>query len=122
MRAEKFRPVIPFYQILPNFIQQLLNNQTKTITIMDPVLMHLCALEFLGTLILVLMGDGVCAACNLNKSKAQGAGWVVIAFGWGLAVMSGVFVAHGSGAHLNPAVTIGLAATGGFGTFLATPV
>ncbi len=86
---------------------------------MDPTLLHLCALEFLGTLVLILMGDGVCAACNLNKSKAQGAGWVVIAFGWGLAVMSGVFVAHESGAHLNPAVTIGLATSGGFQAFLA---
>lgn len=86
---------------------------------MDPTLLHLCALEFLGTLVLVLMGDGVCAACNLNKSKAQGAGWVVIAFGWGLAVMSGVLVAHDSGAHLNPAVTIGLATSGGFQAFLA---
>ena len=46
--------------------------------------------EFIGTLILVLFGDGVCAACSLNKSKAQGAGWVVIALGWGLAVMMGV--------------------------------
>lgn len=85
---------------------------------MDPVLLHLCALEFLGTLVLVLMGDGVCAACNLEKSKAKGAGWVVIAIGWGLAVMAGVFVAHGSGAHLNPAVTIGLACSGGFASFL----
>lgn len=87
---------------------------------MDPVLLHLCALEFLGTLVLVLMGDGVCAACNLEKSKAKGAGWVVIAIGWGLAVMAGVFVAHGSGAHLNPAVTIGLACSGGFASFLAS--
>lgn len=81
---------------------------------MDPELFHLCALEFLGTLILVLMGDGVCAACNLNKSKAQGAGWVVIALAWGFAVMAGVFVAHDSGAHLNPAVAIGLAVAGTF--------
>ncbi|MGC3221144.1 aquaporin, partial [Enterococcus faecium] len=39
--------------------------------------------EFIGTLILVLLGDGVCAAANLNKSKAQASGWIVIAFGWG---------------------------------------
>ena len=46
--------------------------------------------EFLGTLVLVLFGDGVCAACSLNKSKAQGGGWVVISLAWGLAVMMGV--------------------------------
>ena len=40
--------------------------------------------EFIGTLVLVLLGDGVCAACSLNHSKAKGAGWVVIALGWGL--------------------------------------
>ena len=49
--------------------------------------------EFIGTLVLVLLGDGVCAATSLNKSKAKGAGWVVIALGWGLAVMMGVLVA-----------------------------
>ena len=76
---------------------------------------HNCILEFLGTLILVLMGDGVCAATTLKGCKAKGAGWVVIAFGWGLAVMCGVFVAHDSGAHLNPAVTLGLALVGQFG-------
>ncbi|MBR4740576.1 MAG: aquaporin family protein [Bacteroidales bacterium] len=66
--------------------------------------------EFIGTLILVLFGDGVCAACSLNKSKAKGGGWVVIALAWGLAVMMGVLVAGPvSGAHLNPAVTLGLA-------------
>ena len=71
--------------------------------------------EFLGTLVLVLFGDGVCAACSLNKSKAQGAGWVVIALAWGLAVMMGVLVAGPvSGAHLNPAVTLGLAIAGSF--------
>ena len=41
--------------------------------------------EFIGTLVLILLGDGVCAACSLNFSKAKGAGWVVIALGWGLA-------------------------------------
>ena len=71
--------------------------------------------EFIGTLVLVLLGDGVCAACSLNKSKAKGAGWVVIALGWGLAVMMGVLVAGPvSGAHLNPAVTLGLAIAGTF--------
>ena len=71
--------------------------------------------EFLGTLVLVLFGDGVCAACSLNKSKAQGGGWVVISLAWGLAVMMGVLVAGPvSGAHLNPAVTLGLAIAGKF--------
>ncbi len=71
--------------------------------------------EFIGTLVLVLLGDGVCAACSLNHSKAKGAGWVVIALGWGLAVMMGVLIAGPvSGAHLNPAVTLGLAAAGSF--------
>lgn len=69
-------------------------------------------LEFLGTLILILLGDGVCAATSLNKSKAQGAGWVVVAFGWGLAVMCGVFVAAPAGAHLNPAVSLACALNG----------
>ena len=74
-----------------------------------------CVFEFLGTLVLVLFGDGVCAACSLNKSKAKGAGWVVITLGWGLAVMAGVFVAGPySGAHLNPAVSLGLALGGLF--------
>ena len=49
--------------------------------------------EFLGTLALVLFGDGVCAAVTLEKSKAKGAGWVVVTLGWGFAVMIGVFVA-----------------------------
>lgn len=72
--------------------------------------------EFIGTLMLVLLGDGVCAATSLNFSKAKGAGWVVIALGWGLAVMMGVLIAGPvSGAHLNPAVTLGLALAGAFG-------
>ena len=71
--------------------------------------------EFIGTLVLVLLGDGVCAATSLNKFKAKGAGWVVIALGWGLAVMMGVLIAGPvSGAHLNPAVTLGLAIAGTF--------
>lgn len=71
--------------------------------------------EFIGTLALVLLGDGVCAAVTLNKSKAQGAGWIVITMGWGFAVMAGVLIAGPiSGAHLNPAVTLGLAIAGTF--------
>lgn len=74
-----------------------------------------CVFEFIGTLVLVLLGDGVCAACSLNKSKAKGAGWIVITLGWGLAVMAGVFIAGPySGAHINPAVTLGLALGGLF--------
>ena len=71
--------------------------------------------EFLGTLVLVLMGDGVCACCSLNKSKGQGGGWIVITFAWGFAVMCGVFLAGPyTGAHLNPAVSLGLAISGLF--------
>jgi glycerol uptake facilitator protein len=68
--------------------------------------------EFLGTMVLVLMGDGVVAAVLLKRSKAEGGGWIVITAGWALAVMSGVFTAIACGssdAHLNPAVTIGFA-------------
>lgn len=82
---------------------------------MELTLFDKCVFEFIGTLILVLLGDGVCAACTLEKSKAKGAGWVVITLAWGFAVMCGVFVAGPySGAHLNPAVTLGLAVAGGF--------
>ena len=66
--------------------------------------------EFMGTMLLILMGNGVVANVLLKKSKAEDAGWMVITTGWALAVMVGVFtaVACGSGgAHLNPAVTLG---------------
>ncbi len=69
--------------------------------------------EFIGTMVLILLGDGVCAATSLNKSKAKGAGWIVIAMGWGFAVMVGVLIAGPvSGAHLNPAVSLGCAIAG----------
>lgn len=69
--------------------------------------------EFIGTMVLILLGDGVCAAASLDKSKAKGAGWIVITMGWGFAVMVGVFIAGSvSGAHLNPAVSIGCAVAG----------
>ncbi|WP_027417219.1 MIP/aquaporin family protein [Aneurinibacillus terranovensis] len=71
--------------------------------------------EIIGTMILVILGDGVVAGVVLNKSKAQNSGWIVITMGWGLAVAVGVYsVGSISGAHLNPAVTIGLASIGLF--------
>lgn len=71
--------------------------------------------EFIGTAILILFGDGVVANVLLSKSKGQGGGWIVITFGWGMAVTMAVYaVGTISGAHLNPAVTIGLAAIGKF--------
>ncbi len=82
---------------------------------MEMTLFTKCVFEFLGTLVLVLLGDGVCAGCTLEKSKAKNAGWIVITLAWGFAVMCGVFIAGPySGAHLNPAVTLGLAIAGNF--------
>jgi glycerol uptake facilitator protein len=69
--------------------------------------------ELVGTAILILLGDGVVAAVLLNESKAQNAGWIVITFGWGMAVAIAVYsVGDFSGAHINPAVTVGLASIG----------
>ncbi len=66
--------------------------------------------EFLGTAILLSLGNGVVANVVLNKTKGHNGGWIVIAFGWAIAVFVGVFVsAKSSGAHLNPAVTIAFA-------------
>ncbi len=73
--------------------------------------------EFLGTMILILLGNGVVANTILSKTKGHGGGWVVITLAWGFAVFAGVLVAQDySGAHLNPAVTLGLAAAGKFAT------
>lgn len=78
--------------------------------------------EFIGTMILILLGDGVCAAVNLNKSKAQGSGWIVIAFGWAMAVTMAVFIAgFMEPAHLNPAVTLAMAMTGAISWTLFVP-
>ncbi|MGC1414766.1 MAG: MIP/aquaporin family protein [Candidatus Acidiferrum sp.] len=72
--------------------------------------------EFLGTMILVLLGNGVVAGVVLKRSKAEASGWIVITTGWALAVMAGVFVSIACGssdAHLNPAVTMGFAVRDG---------
>jgi glycerol uptake facilitator protein len=72
--------------------------------------------EVLGTMILILLGNGVVAGVLLNKSKAQNAGWIVITAGWAFGVMAGVFVAAATGspqADLNPAVTIAKMVHGG---------
>jgi len=69
--------------------------------------------EFVGTLILILLGDGVVAAVLLRNSKAEHSGWIVITLGWGMAVAIAVYaVVAVSGAHINPAVTVGLASVG----------
>ena len=72
--------------------------------------------EFMGTLVLVLMGNGVGASVTLRKSYAADSGWMVITTGWALAVLCGVLVAQafGSpGAHINPAITLAVAVVGG---------
>jgi glycerol uptake facilitator protein len=82
--------------------------------------------EFIGTALLIIMGSGVVANVVLSKTKGQNSGWIVITFGWAMAVFIGVFASNklGGSGHLNPAVSIGLAAFGDFdpsllGTYLA---
>ena len=68
--------------------------------------------EFMGTFVMMLLGDGVVAACLLKRTKAEGAGWFAITTGWALAVLCGIFTANLFGspdAHLNPAITIAFA-------------
>jgi glycerol uptake facilitator len=72
--------------------------------------------EFLGTMVLILLGNGVVAGVLLKGTKSEGSGWIVITAGWAFAVMAGVFTAIACGssdAHLNPAVTLGFAARAG---------
>lgn len=72
--------------------------------------------EFLGTMVLILLGNGVVAGVLLKGTKAEGSGWIAITAGWAFAVMAGVFTAIACGstdAHLNPAVTLGFAARSG---------
>jgi glycerol uptake facilitator protein len=71
---------------------------------------HIFVGETIGTAMLTLLGCGVVAGVVLKKSKANGAGWVAITFGWGFAVLAGAYIANGySGGQLNPAVTLGVA-------------
>lgn len=71
--------------------------------------------ELVGTLLLVLLGDGVVANVVLRQTKGHGSGWIVISTGWAMAVTIAVYSVNAvSGAHLNPAVTLGLAVAGGF--------
>nr|WP_258953986.1 MIP/aquaporin family protein [Thalassobacillus devorans] len=77
--------------------------------------MHEFLAELIGTMILIIFGGGVVAGVVLKNSKAEGAGWVVITIAWGLAVAMAVYaVGQFSGAHINPAVTLGFAAVGEF--------
>lgn len=84
--------------------------------------------ELIGTMLLILLGNGVVANVVLKGTKGNNSGWIVITFGWGFAVMAGVIVAGPiSGAHLNPAVTVGLAIGGLFpwakvGLFIAAQI
>lgn len=76
--------------------------------------------EFVGTALLLIMGGGVVANVVLNKTKGQNSGWIVITFGWAMAVFLGVFASNslGGSGHLNPAVTIAVTAFGDFDSSL----
>ena len=67
--------------------------------------------EFIGTALLIILGDGVVANVVLNRTKGHNSGWIVITFGWGMAVFTGVFASThlGGSGHLNPAVTLAVA-------------
>jgi glycerol uptake facilitator protein len=85
------------------------NSGTQNLT------MHSYLAEFLGTMLLIIFGNGVVANVVLSKTKGQNSGWIVIATGWGLGVAMGVYaVGHISGAHINPAVTLAMAVVGNF--------
>ena len=84
--------------------------------------MHAYLAEFIGTAILILLGNGVVANVVLPQTKGHAGGWIVITFGWAMAVFVAVWcTAAVSGAHLNPAVTVGLVAAGKFSAAKALP-
>ena len=76
--------------------------------------------EFIGTMLLIIMGDGVVANVVLNKTKGNNSGWIVITFGWAMAVFLGVYASTslGGSGHLNPAITIAVAAFSDFDSSL----
>lgn len=76
--------------------------------------------EFIGTALLIILGDGVVANVVLSKTKGNNSGWIVITFGWAIAVFTGVYAATslGSGGHLNPAVTLAMSVLGHFNNSL----
>jgi glycerol uptake facilitator protein len=78
--------------------------------------------EFMGTLVLVIVGNGVIACVSLGRSKGLGGGWIAVATGWGFAAMAGIFTANACGsadAHINPVVTLAVAiATGDYSKVL----
>jgi glycerol uptake facilitator protein len=78
--------------------------------------------ELIGTLILILLGDGVVANVLLKKSKGENSGWIVITAGWGFAVAMGIYITGWvSGAHMNPAVTLAFVATGDLAPYACIP-
>src|SRR6185503_10431153 len=87
---------------------EIVNNETG--------FLHFFMGEFIGTAILILLGCGVVANVLLNKTKGNNSGWIVIAFGWGMAVYMGASasLALGGSGHLNPAVTIAMMAFSDF--------
>ncbi|MEY4902367.1 MAG: hypothetical protein RLZZ292_182 [Bacteroidota bacterium] len=76
--------------------------------------MNVLMSEFIGTMLLILLGNGVVANVVLRGTKGNGSGWLVITMGWAMAVFAAVLCSGKSGAHLNPAITIALAAAGKF--------
>ena len=75
--------------------------------------MNIFTAELVGTFLLILLGGGVCANVSLKKTAGHDSGWIVITAGWGLAVAMAIYaVVNFSGAHINPAVTLGLASIG----------